>query len=399
MSPQRDPVLLSLDDEPEIGDIIESVARQAGFKAASTQTVDDFYRQLRLLEPDVVVLDLQLADTDGVQVLRHLGDAFVKCGIVLISGMDERTLSAAKTYADSRDLRLLATVQKPFLPEDLLRIFLSVKSVSEPLGVKDFERAVENGELLLHYQPVIRNFGQTWDIDSVEALIRWDHPERGMMKPDSFLKVGEEQGLSRMITDFVIGTALQQLKGWNTRGIRIAMRVNVSAGYTDIEFPDRLHMTLKEYEIDPASIIIEVNETAMFVEQPRTFDILTRLRLKGIGLAIDDFGIGYSSLTQLFRMPFSEMKIDKSLLGSVSSSREGQIAVEALIDLAHKLDLKVCAEGVEDEAALNFLQRAGCDCAQGYLISRPLSSTQIPDVMRRWRSSDLAVQNLANIGD
>jgi EAL domain-containing protein (putative c-di-GMP-specific phosphodiesterase class I) len=87
------------------------------------------------------------------------------------------------------------------------------------------------------------------------------------------------------------------------------------------------------------------------------------------------------------------------LLGSVSSSREGQIAVEALIDLAHKLDLKVCAEGVEDEAALNFLQRAGCDCAQGYLISRPLSSTQIPDVMRRWRSSDLAVQNLANIGD
>lgn len=378
-------VLLSLDDEIGIGEIIASVAEQAGFKAAATQTVDDFHRQLRALDPDVVVLDLQLGDIDGIQVLRQLGDTGNKCGVVLISGMDQRTLVAAENYANSRELKVLTTVQKPFLPEDLLRVFLSIRSITEPLGPKDFERAIENGDLLLHYQPVIRNLGQAWAVDCVEALLRWEHPERGLLRPDSFLKLSETQGLSRMVTDFVIGTGLQQLKGWLAGGIRLGLRVNVSASLiTDIEFPDRLHMALREYEVDPAAIVIEVTETAMFVELPKTFDILTRLRLKGIGLAIDDFGIGYSSLTQLFRMPFSEMKIDKSLMGTVNSSREAQIAVEALIELAHKLDLVVCAEGVEDQAALDFVAGAGCDHAQGYLISPPLESTRIPGFVRQW---------------
>jgi EAL domain-containing protein (putative c-di-GMP-specific phosphodiesterase class I) len=264
-------------------------------------------------------------------------------------------------------------------------VFLSIKSITEPLGPKDFERAIDNGELLLHYQPVIRNLDHAWAVDCVEALLRWEHPERGLLRPDSFLKLSESHGLSRMVTDFVIGAGLQQLKGWLAGGIRLGLRVNVSASLiTDIEFPDRLHMALREYEVDPAKIVIEVTETAMFVELPRTFDILTRLRLKGIGLAIDDFGIGYSSLTQLFRMPFSEMKIDKSLLGSVNSSREARIAVEALIDLAHKLGLVVCAEGVEDQAALDLLAGAGCDHAQGYLISKPLESTLIPAFVQQW---------------
>jgi EAL domain-containing protein (putative c-di-GMP-specific phosphodiesterase class I) len=385
MTPSHQPVLVSLDDEAEIGEIVVSVAEQAGFIAATTITVEDFYEKLKLLDPDVIVLDLQLGDTDGVELLRELGDRETKCGLVLISGMDQRTLTAAAQYATSRGLKLLTTIQKPFLPEDLLRAFLSIKSVSMPLGPKDFMRAIENGDLLLHYQPVIR-FSETGsEIESVEALLRWEHPERGTLKPEAFLKLGEAHGLSRMVADFVIETGLQQLKGWYASNTQLNLRVNVSAALiTDIEFPDRLHTALNEFEIDPAMLTIEVNETAMFAEQPLTFDILTRLRLKGIGLAIDDFGIGYSSLTQLLRMPFSEMKIDRSLIAPLGTSRETQVAVEALIGLAHKLDLKVCAEGVEDQAALRFLANAGCDRAQGYLISHPIPASQIPAVTRQW---------------
>jgi EAL domain-containing protein (putative c-di-GMP-specific phosphodiesterase class I) len=122
----------------------------------------------------------------------------------------------------------------------------------------------------------------------------------------------------------------------------------------------------------------------MLEQTPEAFDILTRLRIKNIGLAIDDFGIGYSSLTQLFRMPFNEMKIDRSLVGRICESKEASIMVDALVGLAHKLSLTVCAEGVEDEATLLALARFGCDFAQGYFVSQPVPAAEIPKIVARW---------------
>jgi EAL domain-containing protein (putative c-di-GMP-specific phosphodiesterase class I) len=152
----------------------------------------------------------------------------------------------------------------------------------------------------------------------------------------------------------------------------------------DIDFPDRLEATLAEHSIEPEALTLEVTETAMLDQRPETFDILTRLRIKNINLAIDDFGIGYSSLTQLFRMPFNEMKIDKSLVLKVTESKEASIMVDALVSLAHKLNLTVCAEGVENEATLEFLGTVACDCAQGYYVSPPVAAAEMPKVISRW---------------
>ena len=141
---------------------------------------------------------------------------------------------------------------------------------------------------------------------------------------------------------------------------------------------------MPEQELDPSALTLEITETAMLGQHPDTFDILTRLRVKNINLAIDDFGIGYSSLTQLFRMPFNEMKIDKSLMLRIPQSKEAKIMVETLVELAHKLNLTACAEGVETPEALDFLNSISCDSAQGFLISRPLAPENVPSVIDRW---------------
>ena len=134
-------------------------------------------------------------------------------------------------------------------------------------------------------------------------------------------------------------------------------------------------------QIDPSTVTLEVTETAMLDQHPNTFDILTRFRLKRVKLAIDDFGTGYSSLTQLFRMPFNEMKIDKSLLQQVPKSSEAKIMVEALVELAHNLNLTVCAEGVESREVLDYLRNIGCDSAQGFFIGRPVLPVEVADVL------------------
>lgn len=382
------PVLLSLDDDEEIGKIIDAVATKADFDVTVTQTAGDFYERLRVLDPDVIVLDLQVPEVDGIELLRRLAETGVESWIVIATGMDRRTIASAKEYALKSGLNVVGAIQKPFLPEDLSGFLRLVESRIRPLDTPDLEAAIEQGELVVHYQPVLRRSADAWDVDSVEALLRWEHPQRGMLLPGTFLGLGEDHGLGRAMTDFVIRAALERVRGWHVVGLDLGLRVNLSAGLiTDIEFPDRLQVALMEFEVPGSALTLEINETAMLSEHPKTFDILTRLRLKEIGLAIDDFGIGYSSLTQLFKMPFSEMKIDKSLIEQIPESEETRISVEALIDLAHKLGLSVCAEGVEREQALDFLTAANCDSAQGYYVSPPILAKNVPDVVRGWSSN------------
>jgi EAL domain-containing protein (putative c-di-GMP-specific phosphodiesterase class I) len=319
-------------------------------------------------------------------MLRLLAEADVRAGIFLVTGMDERTIASAEQYGLGKGLKMLGTLQKPFDPDELLQHFERAHAALRPLTGHDLEEAIEKNELLVYYQPTIRRFADnTWDIVAVEALLRWNHPIRGLLTPDAFLSMGEEHGLSRAMTDFVIQRGVQQLEGWQAMRINVGLRINIAATLiSDIDFPDRLEATLAEHSVEPEALTLEVTETAMLDQRPDTFDILTRLRIKNINLAIDDFGIGYSSLTQLFRMPFNEMKIDKSLVLRVTESKEASIMVDALVSLAHKLNLSVCAEGVEKEATLAFLGTVACDCAQGYYVSPPVTAAEMPKVISRW---------------
>ena len=366
---------------------MREVGGLAGFDATVTTSADSFKDGLQL-PPDVIVVDLQMPGMDGIRLLRHLADSSVQSGVLLMSGMDERTIAAAEQYGISRGLRMLGALQKPFAPEELLERLASAKAVTQPLTGNDLRRAIERDELIVYYQPTIQRFADgSWDIVAVEALVRWNHPERGVLTPDAFIPMSERQGLGRAVTDYVIQRGIDQLKGWRAAKLNIGLRINVPAILiSDVEFPDRLETLLLEQEIDPSSLTIEITETAMLGRHPNTFDILTRMRVKNINLAIDDFGIGYSSLTQLFEMPFNEMKIDKSLVLRSTKSKEAKIMVDVLVGLAHKLNLTVCAEGVETEETLNFLASVSCDSAQGFLISPPTVAKAVPEVVRRWES-------------
>jgi EAL domain-containing protein (putative c-di-GMP-specific phosphodiesterase class I) len=385
----HEPVLIALDDDQEILDIVGALAEQAGFSAMVTTDPAHFENAVRSHDPDVIVLDLQMPNRDGIEVLRSLAEQHVEAGIVLLSGVDERTLAATELFASSSGLRVVSALQKPFMPEDLLERLRGARATTGPLTVDDLQKAIDVGQLLLYYQPTAKRFGDgSWDIGAVEALLRWNHPERGLLSPDAFLPMGERYGLMNSMTDYVMQRSVEQLRGWHAARLDLHLRINVAATLLiDIDFPDRLENLLREQEIDPAAVTLEVTETAMLEQHKETFDILTRLRLKNINLAIDDFGIGYSSLTQLFQMPFNEMKIDKSLVMQVAKSKEARIMVDALVGLAHKLRLTVCAEGVESAEVLQYLDEIGCDSAQGFFISRPVAAEEVPQVIERWAKS------------
>jgi EAL domain-containing protein (putative c-di-GMP-specific phosphodiesterase class I) len=317
--------------------------------------------------------------------------------ILLVSGMDERTIGAAEQYGLRRGLQILGALQKPFDPDELMRRLELAHATIRPLTAADLQQAIANGELAVYYQPTIRRFADnTWDVAAVEALLRWNHPIRGLLTPDSFIQMGERHGMTRSMTDFVLHRGIEQLKGWQAARLRIGLRINIAATLiSDIAFPDRLERMLVEQALDPDCLTLEVTETAMLEQTPETYDILTRLRIKNINLAIDDFGIGYSSLTQLFRMPFNEMKIDKSLVCKIVESKEASIMVDALISLAHKLNLTVCAEGVENVATLAALSAFGCDCAQGYFVSPAVVASEIPNIIRRWDQGQHVLEQTA----
>jgi EAL domain-containing protein (putative c-di-GMP-specific phosphodiesterase class I)/ActR/RegA family two-component response regulator len=394
---QKAPILFSLDDDESIGQVIASIGTQSGFEARSFTEHSAFCDAVDAHAPDVIVLDLQMPGCDGVEMLRFLGDIGFSSQIIIVSGVDQRTLASAEQYGSGRGLLIASAVQKPFDPDELEAILERIQGTLRPLSSTDLERAIEEGELTVFYQPTAQRFADgSWDITAVEALIRWNHPVRGLLTPDAFLAMGEEHGLSRAMTDFVIQQGIEQLKGWRAARINVGLRINISANLiADLDLPDRLDAVLTECGIDPGLICLEVTETAMLEQNSSSFDILTRLRVKDINLAIDDFGIGYSSLTQLFRMPFNEMKIDKSLTLKTPGSNEASIMVDALVGLAHKLGLTVCAEGVEQEDTLDFLGRIGCDCAQGYFISPPIAAAELPGLIENWNQRKIGDNSAA----
>jgi EAL domain-containing protein (putative c-di-GMP-specific phosphodiesterase class I) len=380
------PRALVLDDDPSLAELVGALARRGGFEVTTTTLPGPFQQALMERPPELIVLDLQMPALDGVRVLRLLGDAGCRAGILLVTGMDVRTIAAAEEYGRSRGLKMLGGIQKPFSPEELFERFRSIRATCEELTADDLRRALAERELLLHYQPTICRAGQgRWSMSAVEALLRWNHPERGLLSPASFLKLGEDAGLSQPLAQYVLEWSLAQLCAWRERGLNLTRRVNISAQVIqNLDFPDHVDELLARNRLDPSVLTIEITETAMLEHEATTIDVLTRLRVKNVNLAIDDFGVGYSSLTQLFRMPFNEMKIDKSLILKVPQSEEARIMVETLVGLAHRLSLTACAEGIEGPEVMSFLDQIGCDAAQGYWISTPVAPSDVPRVLSQW---------------
>ncbi len=240
-------------------------------------------------------------------------------------------------------------------------------------------RALERSELRLFYQPVVEiSVGRAI---AVEALIRWDHPEQGLVVPNRFIPVAEETGLIIPIGAWVLAEACEQLKAWediDARGLGTAVAVNLSARQIDHpDLVDTVAQILARTGLAPANLTLEITESALMNDAAGALGVLRALKDLGVSLAIDDFGTGYSSLSYLQRFPLDILKVDKTFVDELGLNPEGSEIVTAVINLAHALGLQVIAEGVETEVQLEELQRLGCDFAQGYLFSRPVPAADL----------------------
>jgi EAL domain-containing protein (putative c-di-GMP-specific phosphodiesterase class I) len=245
------------------------------------------------------------------------------------------------------------------------------------------ERALLNNRLHMAYQPKISL--TDGKLKRVEALVRWEHPERGSISPSQFVPLAERHGLIDELTQWGLRTALRQWRIWRDQGIDTTLAFNISALSLDqLDFPDLVERIAKALEVPPEALVLELTEGAT---QPlvKLMDTLTRFRIKGIGLAIDDFGVGYSTLMQLRQLPFTELKIDRFFVDDAATARDSMLIVRSIIELAHGLDLTVTAEGVETTAQLRLLRRLGCDVAQGFLIAKPLAPEALGPWIVEWK--------------
>jgi len=240
----------------------------------------------------------------------------------------------------------------------------------------ELRRAIDQQQLVLHYQPKID--AHSSQILGVEALVRWQHPDHGLIPPAEFIPLAERTGLIGPLTHFVLDAALRQSQQWRQAGHELAVAVNVSARrLLDLEFPDEVAALLTTWQVPARLLVVEITESTIMADPDRALEILSRLNAMGVQVAIDDFGTGYSSLAYLKNLPVHELKVDRSFVSHMTSNARDAVIVRSTVDLGRNLGLRVVAEGVEDSLTLQELETLGCDAVQGYHISRPIPADDL----------------------
>ena len=390
--------LLIIDDDEMVGKTLGAIAGRQGFKVDFTCDPERFFQQIKDWRPSILAIDLVMPEVDGVQVLRRLAELEIQIPIIITSGVSSRILQSALRSVREHGLPLLGTLRKPFTRHDVKSLLDQRRGFdatdpeqarqfaieqSEALDASMLKRALDDNQLVVHYQPKI--FCADRRLAGFEALVRWAHPERGLIPPDDLIPLADRTGLINPLTTRVVDLSLRWFASLNQSGHTahpLTMSLNLSArSLGDRQFSEKLKGKCDDYGIAFEQICLELTETSAMEEPTESLDLLTRLRLAGFKLSIDDFGTGYSSMLQLVRLPFSEIKIDKSFVQTIEESEESQKVVRSIIELGRSLGLDTTAEGVETPWALEFLKSHGCLLAQGYLIGPPVDGDQI---RKRW---------------
>lgn len=402
--------LLILDDDPMIGETIQRIAEFAGLSVRHTTSADEFFQLLERWEPSHIALDLIMPDMDGVEVMLELAARHCRARIIVTSGVGSRVLDAAGRSAAEHGLDIVGVLSKPFSSVALRKMLLEPTEQQAPaqqpapIPTQASEmpaitrnmlcEALEKAALYPVYQPKVDC--ETGQLTGFEALARWQHPTHGFIPPDLFIPLAEREGLIEELTDQIFNRALHWFATdfFQSRhpGVRqavqagpISLALNLSARLlVDAGLTEKLGRRCDALRVDPRQIILELTETSAMDDPIASLDLLTRMRMRGFQLSIDDFGTGYSSMLQLVRLPFSEIKIDKSFVFTAMQSGESRAVIRSIVSLGQSLGLRCTAEGVEDGETLAYLRKVGCDLAQGYFIGRPMAPSAIPDWISRY---------------
>ncbi len=383
------PRVLIVDDDKRICSLIERVAEGLDFEAFPIDNPAVFESAYCGFEPDIVFLDLQMASTDGIELLRALAGHGATSSIILASGLDKRVIDSTRELGRSLGLTMDEPLRKPFEVTDIkarLAKHVRLDQDEDTAHRVDGDRiasALEAGEFALCYQPMVDI--ATREVTGVEALMRWNDPEHGMVMPRRFIPVAEEHGVIRKLTLWALVRAVRDHVSWSDVAPDLDLSVNLSPLLLDdLNLPDHIEQILKRYKFPPGRLVLEVTEDRQVKKLTNAMDVLTRLRLKGLRLSLDDFGTGYSSLDNLYRLPYGEMKIDKTFVTDAARDRNAAMIVRLALELARNVGLRTVAEGVEDAEVMAWLEEIGCDVAQGVHIAPPLEASRLRTWLESW---------------
>jgi EAL domain-containing protein (putative c-di-GMP-specific phosphodiesterase class I) len=374
------PSLLVIDDQR----LDRVIAASAGARAGLTTTGVGSIAEARvLLEQgirfDFIVLDLSLDEEDGLEALPLIAKFNESAVVLFVSGFDIRVLAASQRIAASLGLRGGGVLRKPVVPNVLIELLRPHRQLFYPgetsapalLSPGELRQALEFGAIQPWFQPKISLL--TGRIVGTEALARWKKPDGSLLLPASFVPIAEQAGLASELLFTILGQSLKACAHWRRTRPDCWVAVNLTPLLlNDPSLPDRIDQELRTYGVPPTALVLEVTESSAIPDTPRAMEILTRLRIRGISLSIDDFGTGHSSLLSLVRMPFNEMKIDQTFVREALSNSDSRKVVRASASLGRELGLKVVAEGVETVQMAELVTEAGCDIGQGWLYGRAM---------------------------
>ncbi len=387
--------LLILDDDPMTGQTIMSIAEFAGIDARFTPSPTEFFQLVDQWNPTHIAIDLIMPEMDGVQVMTQLAQHQCTAQIIITSGVGTRVLEAAGRSAAEHGLNIAGVLAKPFTPASLRRLLADAgppvgrrNKAAPPVAAQEAElsaatlhAAITSGAISAYYQPKIDCI--TGTLAGFEVLARWTDPVLGPIPPTRFIPLAESVGLIDELTLQILHEVLPWFvplaHSYVTQPLALPLHlaINISARtLSNTALFERLRAECQAMQIDPEQLTFELTETSAMEDPTASLDLLTRLRMHGFHLSIDDFGTGFSSMLQLVRLPFSEIKVDRSFVMTAMTSQESRTVIKFIVDLGHSLGLRCTAEGVEDLATLAYLQQINCDLAQGFAIARPMPGAE-----------------------
>ncbi len=352
----------------------------------------------------LVLTDLDMPGMNGIELIRHLVRRHLTENLIVTSACDPRLLEIVESMgSEDAGMCLLGTVLKPMRQLDLALMLARIDKIKPPnaalhdaRSLDDIEQGMAQAQFLPYFQPKVSM--QSGLIKGVEALARWQHPELGMVAPLHFIPTIEGSALMEPFTLSIVDQALTQLRSWREMGLSaLTVSINLSADtLADHDFIEQLSERVKAQGLPPSSLIWEVTETMVMSNLSQSLSNLAHLSLKGFGLAMDDYGIGYSSVQQLSRCPFTELKIDRVFVHEAAQRPNRRVILESSIEMGRRLGICTVAEGVETMDDWALLRELHCEVAQGYLVARPMAGAAlvnwIKDNRARLRALTLPVR-------
>jgi EAL domain-containing protein (putative c-di-GMP-specific phosphodiesterase class I)/FixJ family two-component response regulator len=354
--------------------------------------VGDGEQALRLLtgvaspRPDLLVIDLEMPVMDGIELIQQLRVRRLRIPFIVASGREGALVSSVEVMARAQNLPVIAGLRKPLSRESLRDAFERCQQITTvhseaPAAAAEIDtgllaQAIAQGRIVPHYQPKLDI--RTGLLRGAEVLARWTDKQLGEVTPDRFIPAAESQGHIHALTMSIMDQAFTQAARWNARGLKLSLAVNLSPCLLDdAGLVERICGLAERHGVAPSQIVLEITESSVVTYLGEALGVLARLRMRGFGLSIDDYGTGFSSMQQLARIPFTELKIDRSFVHGAHRQDNLRVILQSALDMSRRLGLATVAEGIETREDWLLLQECGCTMGQGWLIGKPMPATAL----------------------